>query len=154
MGMFDYVRSEYPLPGTQVEDTAILSNLQTKDLQDWPSMDTYFITENGELEVETYRVEDHSDPNAEGISRLIGMMTRIPTGREKVDFTGVIRFYGGNVCVVTGKESFTNAGQDQEWAEWEATFIHGKLEVETFRQVEYERKPARSSKEHWKEEQV
>jgi hypothetical protein len=56
-------------------------------------MDRYEINKDGFLWHERYDIEDHSDPNAQGMERLIGCMTRVPLGMESVDFSGEIRFY-------------------------------------------------------------
>ena len=88
MGMFDYIRCEFPFPG----DSRTV--YQTKDT---PSqfMDTYVIGTDGALRMEVCDFEDRSDPEAEGIAALFGVMTRVPTGewREVVDFHQDLVFY-------------------------------------------------------------
>lgn len=74
MGMFDYVTCEMPLPGNPPAGL----EFQTKDGPDFPFMDTLVIRADGRLVRKGYQVEDRSDPNAEGLMRLWGAMTRIP----------------------------------------------------------------------------
>jgi len=103
MGIYDYVHCEYPLPGLQ-DPTKI--EFQTKSMDTF--FDNYRITAEGKLEVEDYDVEDQSDPNAEGIMRLVGSCTRIPKGWNPVDFSGTLNFYGdvnsGNLFLISFKE--------------------------------------------------
>lgn len=88
MGMFDDLRCKYPLP---VEGANALS-FQTKDTPE-QYLDKYEIREDGTLWHQTYDVEDRSDPNAEGLLRICGMATKVPTGWEPVPLTGEVRFY-------------------------------------------------------------
>jgi hypothetical protein len=109
MGMFDDLRCRYPLP---VEGANEL-RYQTKDLD--CQMDQYEIREDGTLWREDYDVEDQSDPNATGIMRLSGMMTRVNPRWVPVDYLGRIWFYG----------SFT--GDWKDWIEWCADIIDGRV---------------------------
>jgi hypothetical protein len=108
--MFDDLRCKYPLPVAGANDLSY----QTKDLD--CSLDNYEIREDGTLWHEEYDVEDHSDPNAEGLMRLCGMMARVNQRWQQVDnFTGEVCFYG----------SFRPDWSD--WIEWSAYFVRGKL---------------------------
>lgn len=109
MGMFDYLRCEYPLP----VDGANELEYQTKDT---PSqfLENYKIEKDGTLSYESCRYEDRSDQTLSGIMRLAGMMTRIVEGWEKVCFTGEIRFY-------------TTIEEDAKWIEFSSYFVDGKL---------------------------
>lgn len=90
MGMFDYVRCDYPLP---VEGAAKLQ-YQTKDT---PSqfLDEYEIRADGTIWHQNYDIEDRSDPLAKGFERLYGMATRINKRWEPVALTGEVVFYAG-----------------------------------------------------------
>lgn len=94
MGMFDWIRCEYPLPD---EPNGASLRFQTKDTPN-QMLDDYRIDVNGELWVTTYDIEDRGDPNAEGVRRIFGMMTRVNEREERVtDFTGTINFYISNL---------------------------------------------------------
>ena len=91
MGMFDHIHCRVPLPEgyTQYQDRAF----QTKDLD--CVLDQCEIREDG-LWREDYDIEDRSDPNAVGIKRIFGCMTRVNKRWVRVpDYTGTIRFYDG-----------------------------------------------------------
>lgn len=109
MGMFDNLKCKYPLPNYKALPDELF---QTKDT---PSqfLDTYEIREDGTLWHEDYDTEDHSDPNAKGVIKFIGSMTRINHRWEPVkNFLGEIRFY---------------AGDDKSWIEFSSYFVDGKL---------------------------
>jgi hypothetical protein len=58
-------------------------------------------TPDGSLWHLDYDIEDKSDPNAEGLARLFGGLSRVNERRDPVPFTGEIRFYsdvGENQC--------------------------------------------------------
>jgi hypothetical protein len=84
MGLFDYIRCK--LPG--VPDF----RYQTKDT-DAQWCDDYEIREDGTLWHEAHDIEDRSDPNAEGLLRLVGCMTATNKRWERDLMTGEIRFY-------------------------------------------------------------
>ena len=113
MGMYDQLRCEYPLPAPGANEL----DYQTKDTPaQW--LDDYVIDKDGQLFHVEYDTEDHSDPNAEGIMRLVGSMTRVNERRVPVtDFTGEICFY-----------DLTKEG---EWIEFSSYFISGKLQSVT-----------------------
>jgi len=107
MGMFDYLNCKASLPAG-VPDL----RWQTKSLR--CAMDTYEIREDGTLWGEDYETEDRSDPNAEGLSRLIGCITRVNIRpRQLTDYTGEVCFY----------EQDGNKG----WWEFSAYFVKGQL---------------------------
>lgn len=107
MGMFDTLRCHYPLP---VEGANELE-YQTKDLICF--MDHYEIREDGTLWHEEYDVEDKSDPNAVGIKRWSGCMSRVNASWVPSDYTGEVRFY---------------SAWDDNWLEWSAYFNDGMLQ--------------------------
>lgn len=131
MGMYDNLKCDYPLPGNPVG-----IEFQTKSFDSL--LDDYTILSDGRLMVEVYDIEDRSDPNAEGIMRFVGMMTRIPLGLKPLDFTGVANFYGdkntGQLFLIS-RESIKMLDEngeeierpEAEWFEYNATFEHGVL---------------------------
>ena len=121
MGMFDYLRCEYPLPveGRLPEGEANKLLFQTKDLD--CMMDEITITKDGELVGQQYDVEDRSDPNAEGIERFIGCMTRVNIRPNPMpEFTGEVRFY-------TDYGPRNKNGCGGGWIEFSSYFRKGKL---------------------------
>lgn len=114
MGMFDHLRCHYPLPLPGLEEALF----QTKDLD--CQLDTYEIRADGTLWGEDYEYEDRSDPEATGVARLSGMLTRV-NERPKFcrDFTGELEFhtdYGP-----------TRNGFGLGWVIFRATFAAGHL---------------------------
>lgn len=90
MGMFDHLRCDYPLP---VRAQAQGISFQTTSLE--CGLLDYHLRADGTLWVEDFDIEDHSNPEAEGIARLAGMMTRVnPQWRFVSEFTGLVEFYG------------------------------------------------------------
>ena len=137
MGMYDKIRCEFPLPGLP-DPTGI--EFQTKSLVDLGFFDDYQITEQGQLVLSDYDVEDRSDPNAEGLMKLVGCMTRIHICWGLVDFTGTLNFYGdansGMLFFVNFAEGKTTTRDDEgneievpeaEWFEYNAVFEGGNL---------------------------
>lgn len=114
MGMFDYVNCEYPLPGEPVLESA--RQFQTKDLE--CALDTYTITEDGQLEVLRWR---EGGDVAETLEH----------------FTGEIVFYGSN-WAASGPGQYTSDGNDLYSYEFKAVFTDGKLQslVDVGRSVE------------------
>jgi hypothetical protein len=106
MGLFDTITCKYPLPLPQFQG----ADFQTKDLE--CQMDCYEIREDGTLWMQKYEIEDRSDPNAEGIARLCGMLSRVNLRWEPTKYTGSVDFY-----------EWLNPG----WVEFCAIFIDGKL---------------------------
>lgn len=109
MGLFDDLTVKVPLP-----DGIVRKNFQTKSL---PAMflDQYEIREDGTLWHEDYDIEDHSDPNAEGLLRFAGAMAPVNQRWVPVDYTGEVRF-----------ADFDRA-EDPEWVEFVALFVHGSM---------------------------
>lgn len=89
MGMYDDLVVKVPLPDWPEGITQ--GEFQTKSLE--CMLDDYELREDGTLWHETYEIEDRSDPNAIGIHRLAGMMTRINQRWEQVTLTGEVRFH-------------------------------------------------------------
>lgn len=112
MGMFDYVRVEYPIDAPQDIEW------QTKSMPAlW--MDTYVISKDGRILHEEYDLEDHSDPNAEpgSFESFAGCMTRVNRRLvEMPDFRGEIRFYG-----------YPDRKSRESWWEYSALFKDGRL---------------------------
>lgn len=106
--MFDNITCKYPLPTAQDEV------FQTKDLEN--ALDNYEIRHNGTLWIEEYDVEDRSDPNAEGIARIFGMMCRVNERWARSYFSGQVDFY-------------TYLDDDYEkWIEYRAVFKNGVIQ--------------------------
>lgn len=112
MGMFDYLSCEYPLPIPEAQNL----EFQTKDT-DSQFLNYYKIDKDGYLWENLYDIEDKSDPNATGIERLFGYMTRVNKRWEKCNFTGEIRFYSSY-----DKEYKT-------WVEFSSYFTNGHLQI-------------------------
>ncbi len=109
MGMFDNLKCKYTLP-TDIDLKDVV--FQTKDT---PSQfcDMYEIREDGTLWHEEYDIEDHSDPNGEGVMKFIGSITKVNSRWEFVnDFIGEIRFY---------------VGHNENWIEFSSYFVDGQL---------------------------
>jgi len=112
MGMYDDFRCDYPIDAPPGIDW------QTKDT---PAqyLDLYVLGADGILYHEEYDVEDRSDPNAEGLMALCGLMTRVNKRLVPMpEFRGEISFYG---------QDPTNPDEDREWWEYSALFDDGKL---------------------------
>lgn len=79
MGMFDEVLCNHGLFGEHKGEKH-----QTKSL-DWMggALELYEITDSGRLEFLDYEVEDHSDPNAQGVARNWGRFTKVFTGKRR-----------------------------------------------------------------------
>lgn len=115
--MFDYLHCKYPLPIAGANRMVF----QTKDT---PAQycEQYTISEDGQLFGQEYDIEDRSDPNAEGIMRMVGCMTRVNIRDVPItDFTGEINFYSDY-----GKKD--NCGWGHGWMEFSSYFISGKIQ--------------------------
>ncbi len=108
MGMFD----DLVIEGDLHPDVSAGSRWQTKSLD--CGMDYYKLDVNGQLWREEYDVEDRSDPNAEGIMRLAGALTRVNKRWVKSDWTGELYFYNG----IPGNG----------WVECKAIIVRGRLD--------------------------
>lgn len=132
MGMFDYLLFEAPLPGIEDEPDLQESVFQTKDFD--CIMDAFTIKANGELWGEQYDIEDQSDPNATGLARLAGMMTRTNTRPQRLpNFSGEVTFY-------TDYGPRNPNGFGTGWIKFEATLFRGDLQ--SVRLVEHRPPPA------------
>ena len=109
MGMFDNLKCKYPLPVKG-------ANKKIYQTKDTPAqfLDLYEIRKDGTLWHEAYDTEDKSNPEAEGLARIVGMMTRVNQRWESVNFTGEICFY-----------DFWEG--EKGWIEFSAYFVNGKL---------------------------
>ena len=112
MGMFDYIKCKCPLPIGGYKER----EFQTKDT---PAqyLDNYEIREDGTLWHEEYDIEDHSDPNAEGLMRFSGCMT-------KANLRWVQKIFTGEICF---HDFPTGDYRDGGWVEFSAYFVDGKL---------------------------
>lgn len=121
--MFDYIKCKIPLnldTGKGIKDFSDLI-YQTKDTPN-QFLDEYEIRKNGTLWVQQYDTEDHSDPNAEGIMRMVGCMTRVNLRWARVrDFTGEIRFYQAIIGDLDPNR------YDHGWIEWSVYLVRGKV---------------------------
>ncbi len=113
MGLFDYVRCEYPLPGNP--PIAPTDGFQTKDLA--CIMTCYTITNDGRL------------VNEDGLD-------------DRGDFTGTIRLAWSNVVAV-GPGVYTANGEDAVSLEYQAVFVHGRLDE--LKEVSVKTEPAAKS---------
>ena len=144
MGMFDRIRCRAPLPGVKPDFVKGPDHVyQTKDT-DSQTLDNYEISEDGILLHEEYDIVDRSDPNAEGLARLVGMMSRENERLSPTTFTGEITFYDSNVVGCHCGFWFTRTGEDREWVEYVARFADGVLS-KPIEQIGYEREPALAS---------
>lgn len=112
MGLFDYVRCEYPLPGNP---PMAPTRFQTKDLA--CIMTCYTITNKGHL------------VNEDGLD-------------DRTDFTGTIRLAWSNVVAV-GPGVYTADGEDAVSLEYQAVFVHGRLDE--LKEVSVQTEPAAKS---------
>jgi hypothetical protein len=150
MGMFDYLKCDWPL-----EDPAHNAlQFQTKDTNaQW--MEQYTITSDGRLihhEV-TYR----SVPEEERVARLMeqfpehgpeyfkegmwsicGSMSSLPVGDREIPFHGDLCFYSSlengeekyrnlKEAILEGKPPLRNPSYQSEWVEYTARFTEGRV---------------------------
>lgn len=95
MGAFDFITCKYPLPVPGMESVSF----QTKDFGT-PFMDHYEIRDDGTLWYQEYDTEDHSDKNATGFMRLVGMAVRVNKRWVHCkEFTGEIVFYPDTIDI-------------------------------------------------------
>ena len=100
MGMFDEVLCNHEIFGKYRGKIC-----QTKSLEPFigGALEKYEITPAGRLEFLEYRIEDRSDPKAEGILRLAGFMAMVFTGgRRDLNFHGWLELDG------IGRAKFTD----------------------------------------------
>ena len=116
MGMFDYLKCDPPLPARREAEGM---TFQTKDFD--CVMETIHIHADGTVWGEEYDIEDRSDPNATGIARLAGMLTRTNIRpKPLLDFSGEITFYGDY-----GPRKQNGWGEG--WLEFRATIEKGRM---------------------------
>lgn len=136
MGMFDYISVKDKLPTNDDIDASGIDLygdfFQTKDLEN--IMSTYYI-EGGILHVEKYRTAEWID-DADRFTG--GYIDRKDSYIEPFDYHGKINFYN----------SIDKDGYDH-WIEYDAYFIHGKLEK--FELVKYTKTENESRKRRLKE---
>ena len=111
MGMFDYVRSETPLPD------GFTGELQSKDFD--CTMTEIIIRESGRLEIEhfdyeTVPKEERPYPDREGIMGMCGMLRKVNRHWVDLDYHGDFNFYGYD--------------SDKVWHEYIARFSSGQLD--------------------------
>lgn len=95
MGMFDYVKCDFDMP-IEVPDEEF--PFQTKDLE--CELDYYWIKKDGTLWAERYEIEDQSDPDAEGLMALAGIIARVNKRWEQVTCTLGFEFYTNSLDTV------------------------------------------------------
>ena len=112
MGMYDHLVCEYPLP----YGDGISRTFQTKDT---PAqyLDVYTIKEDGTFWHEDYDIEDCSAPNADGLAKFYGCMTRVNKRLERCPMSGSVNFY-----------TFKDEKNDKGWLEYQAYFKAGQLQ--------------------------
>ncbi len=122
MGMFDYLKVEYPLPLTA--DQLARAEWQTKDT---PSqfMDEYRLTADGRLiepQIERFTIPEDERPYCKGkrpedrtdLDKLFGMMGSRLLGEKDLHWHGGVSFYDSI---------------DDEWFEFHALFENGTVKA-------------------------
>ena len=115
MGLFDYVNCKYPLP--EAPEEIQNAQFQTKSF-DHPYMETYVIEADGRLlyyGTESTPEGEQTYPDAEpgSLKSLAGILRR-KKDPEVLTLTESVRFY-------------TSTEETDEWFEYVALFIKGKL---------------------------
>ncbi len=137
MGLFDYIRVEYPLPEgyEHIQDVAF----QTKDLDD-PYMAEYWITASGLLVRRDYVYEDIPEqeqvpypPPFDGILfRQTTRRTDVYTEEDMQAHRDLLFYHcergPGRVEAAPGKDSGVTTVNDWTMYEFIARFTHGMLE--------------------------
>lgn len=122
MGMFDYIRCNLPLPDAPPPEL----EFQAKDTDD-QFLTQYEIREDGTLWKEECDFEDHSDPEAEGIRRLFGMMTRVNQRWVPALYEGDLEFYTSNITASGPQGCVTSDGGPAYSWDYVAKFVNGKV---------------------------
>ena len=117
MGMFDYIKCEWPLPETETPPPSFEA-FQTKDTPD-QYMTLYTITADGRLTWRPYTMEtvpkaERPYPYDDGMLGLVGWRRRVEADEETLPFHGDIEFYTSN-------------NPDVGWWEYRARFTEGRL---------------------------
>lgn len=122
MSAFDYMTVHCELPIAHLRGF----KFQTKDTPALFSND-YEIREDGTLWEQLYEIEDHSDPNAEGLDALAGILTRVNHRWEMCRHVdGELSFYHYITPKKYGGEHQKAKG-DYIWVEFVAEFKAGRL---------------------------
>jgi hypothetical protein len=109
MGMFDYIRCQYPLPIEGANDIIY----QTKDMTEWPGLNVYEIRKDGTIWREDYDIVNKGKKYGSSVDQFCGCMARTNHRWNKINFTGEIRFY--------------NCLDPDGWMEWSVYFVKGQL---------------------------
>jgi hypothetical protein len=107
MGMFDYIRCDYPLPSNPSIDATI--NFQTKDFD--CLMQQYVITVDGKL-------QNITDPNQPLYDTL---------DEDLSTFSEIIEIYTNNIVASVGSKLYTANGEDVYYLEYKVTFLNGSV---------------------------
>ncbi len=108
MGLYDYLKCEYPLPVELKKDVWC----QSKDTPaQW--MDTYEIRSDGTIWHQDYDLIDRGDPKEEGLKRLRGCLH--PENKRWVQLK------------ITGEITFGGETQDGRWVTFSTYFVKGEL---------------------------
>jgi hypothetical protein len=118
MGMFDYIKCEYPLPDIELQNEMF----QTKDTPD-QFLSLYTITKDGRLIYHSYSEEEVPEDERElckgkppeqrtDFDKFCGCIRRVDTGTVDVNYNGNLRFY-------------TFIGNAKNWYEYNAVFVNG-----------------------------
>lgn len=135
MGMFDYVRSSYPLFSPEMD-----TRLQTKSLD--CLMNQFWIDPAGRLwEIdysETVDYEDHREPGDTPFQALMKMNVAVPNGRhgkvKPARFTGTVKVY---------PQEWT--GPWDRWPERHLIFVCGEMTLASPGNAVLWREPSRVS---------
>ncbi len=130
MGMFDYIRSEYPLPSGAPFSVNSTTEMQTKDLDS--AMDSYIIGADGRLRREERKWVD--DPNY--VKRTEDELNALPSiiDRLAAISSGWME-RTGNLVEYTDDHGHTIHGvivmyawKDNSFADYRVVFTHGVVE--------------------------
>jgi hypothetical protein len=136
MGMFDWVRCEYPLPDPEAQGY----QFQTKDTP--CLMEHYIITAEGRLIAHEWDYEATPDDELpykdsdNSLLRLFGCIRRVAGSERLIDieWDGPFNFYGDvqtgglhAIRISTGEDLFY-PGPQPPWYEYLATFAGGQLQ--------------------------
>ena len=108
MSIYDHLRVKYPLPFGAEKAGDEYRTFQTKSFN-IPYLEFYEIDEAGNL------LQLCNLPNGTTSTQMLAFDEQMP--RESVDYTGTLNF-----CTFWDEES------TKGWAEFDAEFIHGKLQ--------------------------
>ena len=108
MGMFDYIRCEIDLPNRPIQDTSEL--FQTKHLS--RTMETYVITQKGELYKEHWDYDWQEDENSKMFGGYFSKVEGTFQRKYLTNFNGDIIFYN----------SIPLSNGQYRWVEYTARF--------------------------------